>query len=77
MEEFDETIKINYNDIHKNLLIRFHSEKDVMYYTMVVENDLENEKSNSFSNLDGLQKLETTSEKVLYLVNKLKEDKII
>lgn len=77
MEEFDETIKIDYNDIHKNLLIRFYSEKDVMYYTMVVENDLENEKTISFSNLEGFEKLETTSEKVLYLVNKLKEDKII
>ena len=77
MEEFDETIKIDYNDINKNLLIRFYSEKDVMYYTMVVENDLENEKTISFSNLEGFEKLETTSEKVLYLVNKLKEDKII
>lgn len=77
MQEFDETIKIEYNDVNKNLLIRFFTENDKMNYTFVIENDLENESTGSFQNLDGFENLESTSEKVLYLVNKLKEDKII
>ena len=77
MQDFDETIKIEYNDVNKNLLVRFFTENDKMNYTFVIENDLENESTGLFQNLEGFEKLESTSEKVLYLVNKLKEDKII
>ena len=77
MQEFDETIKIEYNDVNKNLLVRFFTENDKMNYTFVFENDLENESTGLFQNLEGFENLEGISEKVLYLVNKLKEDKII
>jgi len=77
MQEFDETIKIEYNDVNKNLLVRFFTENDKMNYTFVIENDLENESTGLFQNLEGFENLEGISEKVLYLVNKLKEDKII
>jgi hypothetical protein len=77
MQDFDETIKIEYNDVNKNLLVRFFTENDKMNYTFVIENDLENESTGLFQNLEGFENLESTSEKVLYLVNKLKEDKII
>ena len=77
MQEFDETIKIEYNDVNKNLLIRFFTDNDKMNYTFVVENDLETENTGTFQNLEGFESLESISEKVLYLVNKLKEDKII
>ena len=77
MQEFDETIKIEYNDVNKNLLIRFFIENDKINYTFVIENDLENENTGLFQNLEGFENLESTGEKVLYLVNKLKEDKII
>ena len=77
MQEFDETIKIEYKDVNKNLLVRFFTENDKMNYTFVIENDLENESTGLFQNLEGFENLEGISEKVLYLVNKLKEDKII
>jgi hypothetical protein len=77
MQEFDETIKIEYNDVNKNLLIRFFTDNNKMNYTFVVENDLETENTGTFQNLEGFENLENISEKVLYLVNKLKEDKII
>lgn len=77
MQEFDETIKIEYNDVNKNLLVRFFTENNKMNYTFVIENDLENESTGTFQNLEGFENLESISEKVLYLVNKLKEDKII
>lgn len=74
---FDETIKINFDDINRNVLIRFQMIENTVHYTLVKENNLENEFIGIISDLKDFEKIETNSEKIMYLLNKLKEEKII
>ena len=74
---FDETIKINYEDVNKNIIIRFEESLKGIKYTLVKEKDLENEKTGLITDLLDFEKIENTSEKIMYLLNSLKEQKII
>jgi hypothetical protein len=74
---FDETIKINYEDVNKNIIIRFEGSLKGIKYTLVEEKDLENEKTGLITDLLDFEKIENTSEKIMYLLNSLKEQKII
>ena len=74
---FDETIKINFEDINKNILIRFEMIENVLYYTIVKETNLEDELKGTISDMYNFEQIESNSEKIMYLLNRLKKDKII
>jgi hypothetical protein len=74
---FDETIKINFEDVNQNILIRFQILDNVIYYTIVKESNLEDELKGTISDMYNFEQIESNSEKIMYLLNRLKKDKII
>ena len=55
---FDETIKINFEDINKNILIRFEMIENVLYYTIVKETNLEDELKGTISDMYNFEQIE-------------------